>query len=101
MNSIKPQEVASRTQIGTLNGKPVWEVALKGGLHIVLSTLEKGIEYLGAGPHRAVARYLARKKKPAILLTALAKSDHIEPQFFVHVVPAWEDVVERMNQSRK
>lgn len=97
MDQIRPQEIETKKQIGTLKGRPVFEVALKGGLHIVCAALQAGVKYLGAGPHRAVARWLAKKKEPELKVTELAKSDHIEPQFFAHLVPQYEQLVDRMN----
>jgi len=103
MDQIRPQEIESKKQIGTLKGDPVIEIALKGGLHIVCTVAKAvgaGIRYLGAGPHRAVARWLAKKKEPGMQVTELAKSDHIEPQFFQHMVPEYEQLVDRLNARR-
>lgn len=76
------------------------EIGLKGGLHIVCAVLDKAIEYLGAGPHRAVARFLAKKKKPELTITDLAKSEHIDPSVFAHMVPRYETLVDRMNARK-
>ena len=80
---IQQQEIDYREKIGeTEDGNPVMELGLKGGLHIVCSVRGPKIDYLGVGPHRAVARYLAKKRQPSIRLTALAKSDWVDPACF-------------------
>lgn len=92
---IQPQEIDYKEQIGTLDGHPVMEVGLKGGLHIVCSVRGPKIDYLGVGPHRAVARFLAKKRKPMLNITALSKADWVDPASFQHLVPRYEAMTER------
>ncbi len=91
---IQPQEIDYKEQIGTLDGHPVMEVGLKGGLHIVCSMRGPKIDYLGVGPHRAVARFLAKKRKPDLKITALSKSDWVDPSTFQHLVPQYETLTD-------
>ncbi len=91
---IQSQEIDYTEQIGTLDGHPVMEIGLKGGLHIVCSKRGPKIDYLGVGPHRAVARFLAKKRKPDIKIDALAKSDWVDPSTFQHLVPRYEQMTD-------
>jgi hypothetical protein len=92
---IQPQEIDYKERIGeTDDGNPVMELGLKGGLHIVCSVRGPKIDYLGVGPHRAVARYLAKKRQPTIRISALAKSDWVEEATFMHLVPKYEAVTD-------
>jgi len=87
---IRPQEIDYKKDIGTLDGRPVIELGLKGGLHLVLTTHGPKIDYLGVGPHRAVARFMAKKRQPNILFTELSKADDVAPEHFQHLVPQYE-----------
>lgn len=94
MSSITPDQVKYKKRVGTLNGSPVFEVGLIGGLHLIMKSGEK--EPLGAGPHRAVAQHIAKKRNPDIIWTELSKSDWIEPEFYMHLVPEFEDFTDRL-----
>lgn len=62
--NIEPKHIASKTRIGTLHGQPVVEILLKGGLHLVAALKDGKSRTIGAGPHRAVARWMAEKNEP-------------------------------------
>jgi hypothetical protein len=99
---IQPQEIDYREKIGeTEDGNPIMELGLKGGLHIVCSVRGPKIDYLGVGPHRAVARYLAKKRQPSIRLTSLAKSDWVDPACFQDIVPKYEEITDAFNAGSK
>lgn len=99
---IQPQEIDYKERIGELDdGSPVMELGLKGGLHIVCSMRGPRIDYLGVGPHRAVARYLAKKRSPTMRITQLAKSDWVDPATFQHMVPKYEAITNAFNAARK
>lgn len=99
---IQPQEIDYKERIGELDdGSPVMELGLKGGLHIVCSMRGPKIDYLGVGPHRAVARYLAKKRAPSMRITQLAKSDWVDPATFQHMVPKYEAITEAFNAARR
>jgi len=85
--NIEASEVAYKKKVGKLDGQPVFEVGLKGGLHLVLASRAGKFETLGAGPHRAVARFIAKKKtEDKIEFTDLSKADHVEPEHFADVL---------------
>jgi hypothetical protein len=99
---IQPQEIDYTTRIGqTEDGYPVHEIGLKGGLHIVCSKRGPKIDYLGVGPHRAVARYLAKKRQPGLKLTSLAKSEWVDPATFQDMVPKWESITDAFRSARR
>ncbi len=87
---INPSEVAYKKQVGTLDGSPVMEIGLKGGLHLILATRKGKVETLGVGPHRAVARHIAKKREKELAWTELAKGDHINPEHFAFCLPEYE-----------
>jgi hypothetical protein len=100
---IQPQEIEYKERIGhTEDGNPIMELGLKGGLHIVCSVRGPKIDYLGVGPHRAVARYLAKKRMPSITLTQLAKSDWVDPaSFSATMLEKYESITVTFNKARK
>jgi hypothetical protein len=87
---IQPQEIAYKKEIGKLKGVPVIEVGLKGGLHLVMVARKGKAETLGVGPHRAVARYIAKKKEKDLELTELTKADYVDPRHFEFCLEEYE-----------
>lgn len=100
---ISRQQMASKPKkVGKLNGKDVFHLPLKGGLHMIVGASEKaaGFETLGTGPHPAVARHIAMKKQPDIMWTELNKADYVEPEHYQHLLPKYEamtDAIRRRN----
>lgn len=93
---IRPQEIDYKKQIGTLDGNPVIELGLKGGYHIVCSVNGPKIDYLGVGPHRAVARHMAGRRRPGLKITELSKSEDAPVAAFQHLLPHYEEMLDRM-----
>jgi hypothetical protein len=99
---IKSEEVNYRKKVGTLDQSPVIEIGLKGGLHLIFAKKNGKFEALGAGPHRAVARFIAKKKtEDKIEWSDLAKADHIEPEHFQHLLPRYEAMTDALRARMK
>ncbi len=98
---INAGEVAYTKRVGKLDGDGVFEVGLRGGLHLICVSRGRKFEPLGAGPHRAVARHIAKKKtENRIEFTDLNKADWIEPEHFADCLPEYEDVTSRLRVSQ-
>ena len=98
---IKESEVAYKKRVGKLDGAAVFEVGLKGGLHLIFAHKNGKLQTLGAGPHRAVARHIAKKKaEDKIDWTDLSKSDHVEPEHFADVLPFYEALTDAIRQRQ-
>lgn len=70
-SQIKKQEV-----IGKLRGRDVLGIETHGGLFLVAAHRNGQLVTVGAGPHRAVAKYIAEHKEPDIRWSeCLIKSD--------------------------
>ena len=91
--------IATKKQIGTLKGRAVVEIVTTGGLHLIVMQKAGGVETLGAGPHRAVARWMAKKKQPELEITELSKAEYIAPEHFSHLIPEFEELVSRCNEE--
>lgn len=90
---IRPEEVEYKKKVGKWGASPIIEVGLKGGLHLIFAAKGGKFETLGAGPHRAVARHIAKKRSgDQIEYTDLSKADHIEEAHFAHVLPKYEEL---------
>lgn len=96
MNHVTPDQVAYKKKVGKLNGDPVFEVGLIGGLHMIMLHKAGKLEPLGAGPHRAVAQHIAKKRNPEIVFTELSKSDHVDLEHFEMLVPRYEELTDRL-----
>lgn len=92
---IKEDEVESRKKVGKLNGKPVIEIGLKGGLWLIFANQNGKMEAVGAGPHRAVARHIAKKRTDnEIEFSDLSKADYIPVAHFEWILPQYEVVTD-------
>lgn len=96
---IDAKQLAGKPKkVGKRDGKDVLEIATKGGLHMIVAPKDGSFETLGTGPHRAVARFIAKKKSPEIQWTSLEKADHIEPEFFQHLLPKYEAMTDAIRR---
>lgn len=93
---LRNEDISYRKKIGMLGKRPVIEIATTGGLHLLVCAKADGVETLGAGPHRAVARHIARKRFKDLQITELSKSDWIDPSCFQHLLPEWEQTTDRL-----
>lgn len=89
-------EIVYKKQIGTIDGDDVFEIRTKGGLHLVTAARSNKAEILGAGPHRAVARFIAKKKSANLILTELAKSSELQEEYIKHVLPEYEALTDQL-----
>jgi hypothetical protein len=103
--NITAEHIASKKKVGEYKGRPVIEVATTGGLHLIVTGKGGGIETMGSGPHRAVARYIADKYARAehdkIHWTDLAKADYVAPEHFADILPAYEELTEKIRALPK
>ena len=68
----------------------MWEINTTGGLYLVLVAKSDGkVETLGTGPHRAIARHIAKMREGDLQITEIAKSATIEVSSFQHILPQW------------
>lgn len=95
---ITSEHLASKKQIGKIKDLPVWELATTGGLHLIVAMRGGRIETLGTGPHRAVARHIAMKREPDLVLTELSKSDHVDVEHFQVLLPEYEALTDDFNR---
>ncbi len=98
---LKPEEVEYKKKVGLLGQAPVIEVGLRGGLHLIFAAKGGKFETLGAGPHRAVARYIAGKKTEGkVEWTDLNKADRVEPQYFAHLLDRYEAMTDAFRAAQ-
>lgn len=89
--TIPTDEVAYTKAIGRVDGDPVVEIGLRGGLHAVFVRRGKKLEPLGAGSHPAIARHMAKRKTDGRLeLTELNKGGYVDPAHFADILPHYE-----------
>lgn len=96
---LTKEHIAYRHQIGVLNGKPVWEVSTTGGLFLVLVAKTDGtIDTLGTGPHKAIARHIAKKRERDLQITEITKTAPPPVTAFQHLLPFAEAETERFRR---
>jgi hypothetical protein len=97
--NLTPDHIESKKRIGTLGNSPVFELTTTGGLHLVVAARGgKEAEVLGTGPHRAVARFIAKKRNKDLEISELSKADHIEPIYFEHLLPKYEEITDLLSR---
>lgn len=89
---IPVDQIVRREQVGTLDGDPVLAVSYIGGLHVVAAVRKNRTDTIAIGPHRAIAKFLAKKAKPSIVWTGLSKSDDYPYAAYAHLVPKWDAI---------
>lgn len=95
--TISPKEIQSRKRIGHLGSKAVVEISSIGGYKVVGVQEPTGkIKILGAGNHRGVARFLAKKNEPKLEIDELEKSEDFRLEDFAEFLPFWEQVTDRL-----
>lgn len=99
---IPAGEIKYKKKIGHIGDAAVWEVGTKGGFHVVLSQKADRLETLGVGPHRAVARHLAKRNAPGMVITELSKSEHIEEEFLVGpIMDKYQKLTDMLRKKEK
>lgn len=100
MLNIQPQEVQNKRVVGTLDGKDVYQIGLKGGLFILARTdgVAK-LEIIGSGAHAAVAKYIAKKLHPRLIITELLKSEGVQEAHYISQVPFYVDLTKKLNSA--
>lgn len=94
---ITPEHIASKKVIGKLKNNKVFHIATTGGLNVVI--VAKAVpEIIGAGAHKGLAKFLAKRKEPDIEYNELEKSD-VDPVYFQHLIPKYEAIVEALRKS--
>jgi len=96
---ITDKQLQYKKRIGTCHGNPVMEMCTSGGLYIVAVRKNNAVEVMGTGPHRAVARFIAKKKEPTMLITELSKSDWIDRPSIDSVLAKYEALTDAINGS--
>lgn len=96
---IEPNHIAYKKLVGKLNDKKIFELRTTGGLNMIVVADVGKSEVLGVGPHRAIARHIAKKKCQDIEWTELSKSDHLEPQYYEHLLPTYEALTEEFRNK--
>lgn len=97
---ISAKQLAGKPKkIGTRGGKNIMELTTKGGLTMIVGPKDGGFETLGAGPHKAVARFIAKKKAPDIQWSELAKADYVEPEYFEHLLPQYQALTQALRKQ--
>ena len=95
---IPEKQVEIKKQIGYLHNSPVWYVRTKGGLNLCLAWKNGKIETLGAGSHKAVAKFIARKHHPDIQFNDLEKGEDLDPRCFMDIIPKYELLTRELSQ---
>lgn len=92
---VKPRKIGR-----TADGETVFELITKGGLTIIeAADPQTGRKRtLGLGPHRALARHVARSQARGLELTELSKSEAVGAEHWAHLIPECLSLLARFNR---
>lgn len=92
-------------KVGKLGKKDVYQYKTKGGFYMVGVPKVGGMEILGSGPHRAVARIVAENNNTKkgddaeeLNWTELSKSDHVDPANYEFILPEYEELTIKLRK---
>lgn len=98
ISDVKPQEIKNTKKIGHLGEDSVYQIDTKGGLTLILVKTDESGEFIGAGSHPAMARYAAKKRKPDLVYSELAKS-YVDPSTFDAYLGQFDTLVDTLNKK--
>lgn len=98
--SITPDQIQYKRRVGRIGNAPVIELATTGGLHLIVTARGGKGEVLGTGPHRAVARFIAKKREDKIEWTDLEKSDPVPYECFKDELPKYEAYTDSLRERQ-
>lgn len=73
--TIDRKQIKSETRIGTLEGEPVVLFKTHGGFNLVMGKKDGKRTTLGTGPHPGLAKFIAKKNAPEMVMTEMSKSE--------------------------
>jgi len=87
--NLEKKHISTKQRIGHLDDADVFHIATSGGLHMVVAVQKDKGTYrtLGAGPHIGIARFLAEKAEPNMVVDKLLKSDSLSIHEMAEYLP--------------
>ena len=96
--NITANQIALKKRVGTLHGRPVMQLTTKGGLVMIVCQKNEGENFIAsAGPHPAIAKYIAEKKEPDIVFSELSKSDYVDEASILSVYDKYVALTDQLN----
>ena len=83
--------------IGHLEGCPVFLLTTKGGFNVILARMANGAKALATAPHPGIAKAMATRGYPDLVLDELSKSEAVNPAHFEHLLPVWQKITDELN----
>lgn len=99
---LDERHIAAKNRVGRLGDDDVYHVATTGGLHLMIAVnkVKKGAyRTLGAGPHVGIARFLAEKAEPSMVVDELAKSEELPATVMAAHLPLARRLTETFRRS--
>jgi hypothetical protein len=85
-------------KIGKTKSGDVFHISTKGGFNIIMLKGEKETKMLGAAPHIAIAKHIAKKNAEDLVYFELSKADE-QIDVFSHLIPVFEQVTRRLAEQ--
>lgn len=95
---IDRKQIKYKKEIGHIGKDSVLEIGTIGGLYLIVRAKDGKVETLGVGPHRAVARHIAKKRNVDFEITELSKSEATDYNAFKHLLPEYESLTNKFNK---
>ena len=89
---LTKEQIELKKKVGKSKGKDIWYYKGRGGPPLIADHTGKVI---GAGSHRAVARFQAQREDPDICWE-LSKHEHFSYSDFEHLIPESDELLARI-----
>lgn len=94
---IPAAQIDFKRKVGKARGRDVFHIKMVGGLHLM--ALDNG-RVIGSGPHRAVAKKIAKQYEEDLEFTELSKSDHVDDAAFEHLLPKYREMTQALRDAQ-
>lgn len=75
-DTIEEKQIRNKKRIGTLDGEPVMLYTTFGGFNLVTVKKSGKATTIGTGPHPGLAKYIAKKNAPDMVMLEMSKSEY-------------------------
>lgn len=99
--NLDAEQLSSKRIIGKSGGRNVIELVTKGGWHLIVRADASGFQPIGAGSHKGIARFIAKKKDAELELDELSKAESIDDALLEPYIPFWESFTDKLIASSK
>jgi hypothetical protein len=98
--NIPQNQITYKKKIGESDGHELWGLGTMGGLHLIVKATGATFETVATGPHKAIARHIAKKKCPGAKFDSLEKSESLSQDIIDSLSPTYEALTDSFRKAQ-